>query len=189
MSALPKPNMTADEFLEWVAAQPKEAGRFELIDGTVVKMQAEWLVHAEVKLAMAVLLREAISQAKVPCFAVPDGSLVRTSSNKTYQPDALVYCGARHAADVIEVPNPVILCEVLSPDSVDRDFGEKVQGYFSLPSVRHYLIVDAARRVVIHHRRGDGEDLITRFRKSGELRLDPPGISMKVDQLFERDAL
>jgi Uma2 family endonuclease len=154
--------VTTDAFLVWVAAQPKEAGRFELIDGMVVTLQSERLVQGATR--------------------------VRISTAKSYQPDALVYCGARKPPDVIEIDDPNIVCEILSPDSIDRDHGEKLEGYFSLPGVHHYLIVDPDRRTVIHHRRGPGEDIIRRICKQGDITLDPPGIAIRVADLFERDA-
>ena len=186
MSALPKQTMTADAFIAWALKQPKEAGRFELLDGHVIKMMSERLVHVEVKGAIYTAFRDAIRRGKRPCFPVGDGAMVRITKNRTYGPDGLVYCGDRHSADTVEVPNPCIVVEVVSPDSADRDHGEKVQAYFSLPSVEHYLIVDPERRVVIHHRRAEGEDILTRFRKSGRLKLEPPGIDVDVGAFFER---
>jgi Uma2 family endonuclease len=55
-----------------------------------------------------------------------------------------------------EVPNPIILVEVLSPSTGKRGHGVKRDGYFTLPSLRHYVIVDPDRALVIHHRRGAG---------------------------------
>ena len=53
----------------------------------------------------------------------------------------------------MEIPNPVVVVEVLSPSTAADDQGVKLDGYFSLPSVQHYLIVDPDRRVMIHHKR------------------------------------
>jgi Uma2 family endonuclease len=72
-----------------------------------------------------------------------------------YEPDALVRCGPPLPADAIEVADPVIVVEVVSPSSRGIDCGVKLAGYFALPSLRHYLIVDTGTRVVIHHRRGE----------------------------------
>jgi Uma2 family endonuclease len=121
------------------------------------------------------------------CEAVVDGPTVRVSAKKTYKPDGLIYCGPRLPDDVIEVSNPLLVWEVLSPDSVDRDHGEKLPGYFTVESIQHYLIVDPERRMIIHHRRGEGEDLLTRVRKSGRLKFDPLGIEIAVEDVFERE--
>lgn len=53
--------------------------------------------------------------------------------------------------------------------------GDKLVGYFKVPSVAHYLIVHPLQRVVPDHARGTGDLIETRIRTAGELRLDPPG--------------
>jgi Uma2 family endonuclease len=186
MNVLPKREMTADEFLAWAAVQPTDVGVFELIDGFVVTMQSERLIHARAKGSLYSLLNAAIRNGKLPCEAIVDGPMVRIDPTKIYRPDGLIHCGQTLPDTCIEIPDPLLVYEVLSPDSIERDHGEKVQGYFSLPSVQHYLIIDPTRRVVIHHRRGVGEELITRFRKSGTLQLDPPGLSFTIEEIFER---
>ena len=57
-------------------------------------------------------------------------------------------------------------------------------GYFSLPSLAHYLILDPERRVAIHHKRGQGDIIETRILSEGVVRLDPPGIEAPVAEMF-----
>ena len=64
--------------------------------------------------------------------------------------------------------------------------GAKLEGYFSLPSVAHYLILDADRRKVVHHKRGVGDIVETRILAAGRLALDPPGLELSVENFFER---
>ena len=188
MSALPKHEMTADEFLAWDLKQPKsEGGKLELADGLVITQQSERIIHVEVKAALASALREAILRAKLPCFALHDGATVRVAPKKVYKPDGLVYCGPRLPPETVEIPDPAIIFEVLSEDSLARDHGDKVEAYFTLPSLQHYLIVDPERRAVVHHRRGPEDDLLTRIRKTGSLRFEPPGIEIDLGEIFERE--
>ena len=51
------------------------------------------------------------------------------------------------------MPEPLIVVEVLSAGTRDRDFTIKLAGYASLPSVAHYLLVETRRRLVVHHHR------------------------------------
>ncbi len=60
----------------------------------------------------------------------------------------------------------------------------KLEGYFSLRSVEHYLIFDPDRRVMIHHRRGQAEAIETRILRDGVIRLDPPGLEAEVAGFF-----
>ena len=68
------------------------------------------------------------------------------------------------------------MVEVLSPSSLARDSGAKLEDYFRLPSVRHYLIVKTENRTIIHHARGADGIILTRIVHEGPLLLDPPGI-------------
>jgi Uma2 family endonuclease len=75
--------------------------------------------------------------------------------------------------------------EVLSPGTQVTDLRDKLRGYFTVPSVHHYLIVDPEKQMVIHHARGEGDALQTRLLSAGELRLSPPGLSVAVPSFFE----
>ena len=172
--------MTVDEFLVWAEGRP---GRYELDGGTVVAMLPESVGHLEAKASAYDTLRAAIADAGVPCHALPDGATVRVDVGTAYEPDALVYCGSRLPRGAIEVPKPIIVIDVLSPSTGRHDRSGKLIGYFAVPSLHHYLIVDAERRAVIHHARR-GDEIATRILRGGNLRLDPPGLDLTVEDLF-----
>ncbi|MCC6197615.1 MAG: Uma2 family endonuclease [Burkholderiales bacterium] len=177
MTALTKPRMTVDDFLAW--ADGRE-GRWELVDGEVVSMSPERAVHGEMKLNAAVALRAAVAAAGVKCGVLPDSVVVRIDRHTTFQPDVLVYTGARLPAKALEVDTAVIVVEILSPSTAAKDLGDKLAGYFRVPSIHHYLIVDPERRMIIHHKRGSGDVIETRIVSSGAIALDPPGIAITV---------
>jgi Uma2 family endonuclease len=174
--------MTVDEFLPWAVAQE---GRYELHDGNVIIMSPERAAHWKSKFAVAIALRDAIKAACLNCHAVPDGATVRVSAKTAFEPDALVYCGDEVSDNALEVPNPVIVVEVLSPGTEATDMRDKLRGYFTLPSVHHYLIVDPDRRLIIHHARGSGDALQTRLLTSGPVVLEPPGLRVEASAFFE----
>lgn len=182
MSAEPKPRMSVDEFLAWAEDRP---GRYELDRGEVVAMAPERARHADVKFAVQAALKAALRRGGLPCRMLPDGMTVRIDRETAYEPDALVYCGPRLDPAAVEVPNPVILVEVLSASARGVDSGEKFSGYFRIPSVQHYLIVDPERRLVVHHRRGGDARIETRSVTDVALILDPPGIRLALAELFE----
>jgi Uma2 family endonuclease len=174
--------LTADEFIAWALDQP--TGRFELDNGVVVAMAPERASHAIAKGNAFVALRNAIGARGLACQAFPDGMSVRISDRTVYEPDALVRCGSPLAGDAIEANDPVILVEVVSPSSRGVDRGAKLASYFSLPSVRHYLILDTEKRVVIHHLRAEDGAINTRILDDGPLALDPPGLVVEVRDMF-----
>jgi Uma2 family endonuclease len=181
MTALPKHKMTVDQYLAWAEGQE---GRFELYAGTVYAMTPERAEHADVKFAVQTALAAGIQRAGVPCHMLPDGMTVRVDRDTAHEPDALVYCGPKLPGSSIEVPNPIIVVEVLSPSTRNIDASAKLAGYFRVPSVHHYLIVDIDQRIVIHHRRNVGDAIATRIVGEGSLRLDPPGIDLALADIF-----
>jgi Uma2 family endonuclease len=181
MSTLAQRKMTVDEFLVW--AEGRE-GRWELYDGVPYAMPSERTGHIKVKGAVYLALLRAVRKAGVPCHVLTDGSGVRISRHVMHGPDALIYCGPELPDDALEVPNPIVLVEVLSPSTRRFDEAVKRDGYFGLPSVQHYLIVDPDGPPVAHHcRRPDGTILKSEVHK-GTLTLSPPGIEVDVTELL-----
>ena len=84
----------------------------------------------------------------------------------------------------MEISDPVVVVEVVSPSSRAIDSGAKLTDYFRLPSVRHYLVVNIDARAVTHHRRGEAGDIATRILRDGTLALDPPGLTVEVAAHF-----
>ena len=70
-------------------------------------------------------------------------------SDTAYEPDALVNCGEKIPTGSMLAPAPVVVVEVVSPSSSKRDTGLKVEGYFSVATIAHYLVVDLAKRIVL----------------------------------------
>lgn len=181
MSEAAQSLMTVDEFL---ASAEERDGRWEIEHGVAYAMAPERLEHARVKLLTVIALGNAIRRAGLPCEAVTDSVAVRITARTAYQPDALVYCGPRLPPEVREVRDPVILVEVLSPSSEWRDVHPKLIGYFSLPSVAHYLVIHPVGRSIVHHSRAGGGLIETRILYDGALRLDPPGLDLNMAELF-----
>jgi Uma2 family endonuclease len=175
--------MTVDDYLAWGNSQ-SERRRTELINGRIVAMTPERVEHVEIKFATALALKIAISRAKVSCHALGDGLTVRIDDHTAYEPDALVYCGERLERGSLTVPNPVVIVEVLSPTTAHTDTSAKLIGYFKLPSVMHYLVIDPDARTVIHHARAPGGSIAGHPASDGTLRLDPPGIELRIADLF-----
>jgi len=178
----PRP-MTATEFIDWAMAQP--TGRYELVAGEVVAMSPERVGHAMVKADVREALKAAVRDAGLDCEVYPDGMSVFIDDATVYEPDALVRCGEPLDREAIRVSDPVVIVEVLSRSTQAADLGGKLEGYFRLASVRHYLIVKTETRSVIHHWRDDASALRTAILATGgEISLDPPGLRVSVDELF-----
>jgi len=181
MTVLTESRMTVDEYLAWAEAHP---GRYELFRGEVFPMSPETTGHVKIKGAVYRALYGAVRESGYPCHVLSDGATVRVDSMTAYEPDALVYCGPERALSNIEVPEPIILVEVLSPSTRQLDASVKLTGYFRLPSVAHYLIVDPAEPMIVHHSRKPGQDIVTRVVTEGVIQLEPPGIEIALTDIY-----
>lgn len=174
--------MSRVEFRHWADAQPR--GRYERVDGIVVRMAAERAAHMRVKMRVWRAFDRALRAAGLPCEAMGDGMTVEVDDDTDYEPDALINCGPRVGGDDIAAPNPVVVVEVLSPSTQSVDTGLKLAGYFQVPSIRHYLIVRADRQAVTQHQRRDDGGIETRLLTSGPVTLDPPGIIIPLEEFY-----
>lgn len=159
--------MTADAYLAWLDEQP--TWRYELVDGQIVAMNAQRAEHIKVKVAVANALAAATQGKHVQVLG--DGMSVRIDDRTVFEPNALVYGGAEVPGDTTVMSNPIVVVEVLSPGTKTADTTRKLEGYFKLASVRHYLIVDPAARAVVHHARDDKGKIATEVRSDGEMAL------------------
>ncbi len=181
MTALTKPRMTVDEFLAWAEGRP---GRYELFRGEVVAMSPETVGHTKIKGAVYLALLVGVRDRNLPCHVLTDGATVRIDDTTAYEPDALVYCGRELPPTVLEVSEPVIIVEVLSPSTRRVDGSLKLAGYFRLPSVAHYLIVDPTQATILHHSRSGDDTIRTRIVTAGRIMLDPPGLELAVSDIY-----
>ena len=183
MATAPQTLLTVDEFL---ARAHEREGSWELHDGVAVCMAPERFTHVVTKQAAYSALAAAIRRAGLPCMALPDGAGVRISARVLYKPDALVFCGPPPHPDALEIPDPIIVVEVLSPSTAAYDQADKL-AYFTVPSVMHYLILNPDTRRGVHHWRTREGAIQTGILREGALRLDPPGIELEVGDLFSAE--
>ena len=176
----PDLRMTREEYRAWADQQPR--GRYERMNGVVVAMAPERIGHARCKARAWQALHQAIRTAGVLCEALPDGITVQVGDSD-YEPDAIVQCGPLDPNGVV-ADNPLIIVEVLSPSTSATDRAWKLQEYFRLPSVSHYLIVWADKQQIAHHRRGNDGMIETRIVLEGSIDLDPPGIAIALADIY-----
>ena len=182
-AAAAKDRMSVAEFLAWRETQPK--ARYELFRGEVVTAMApERARHGRSKANAWRAIADSIARAGLPCEAFVDSIGVSIDAETFYQPDVVVNCGEAVAPDALCAPAPLVIVEALSTTTQRVDTSEKLQDYFRLPGLAHYLVVDLSRRVVLHYRRsGDGPAL--KIAGEGDLVLDPPGFAVAVADLLD----
>ena len=148
----PSPRMTAEAFVAWTETQP-DRPRYELFDGHVYEMGAERLVHAEIKARIVSSFRRQIAERNLG--ARRSATAWRCASTKRRSSSLTPWSAADPGCPVIR---RVIIDPVdrrrgrLALDSANRRAREASR-YFRNPTLRHYLIIIPAKRIVLHHMR------------------------------------
>jgi Uma2 family endonuclease len=182
MTVQPKHKLRVEDYVRQYAGTP--AGRYELVDGAVVTMAAETSLHNITKGRLFVEVDRAVSDAGLDCQVFTDGMTVKIDEHTAREPDAAVQCEGKILEGSLILDAPLIVFEVVSPSSERDDIGAKLVEYFSVSSIQHYVVVDPWKRVVVHHRRESGNMIQTVILGVGEVRFDPPGFSLAVEQLL-----
>jgi Uma2 family endonuclease len=183
MTEIPKDKMNVLEFLTWADALPGDS-RYELDRGVPVAMAPGTAQHVRAIMAAANALAASVKSAGVPCELFVDGPGVKVDDATAYIPDVSLNCGERMPDDARFLTNPIAVVEVLSPSTKRMDKHIKLNGYFKIASIRHYAVVDLADRIVFHHRRGDDGLILTAILREGDLKLDPPGLTLPLADMF-----
>jgi Uma2 family endonuclease len=91
-----------------------------------------------------------------PCQSMNSaGGGVATTGNKVRYPDATVTCSPIVGTERL-VPDPVIVFEVPSPNSVHEDSTVKKLEYQAVPTIRRYVLIDQTKAAVtVHARAGE----------------------------------
>ena len=140
--------MSLDDFEEMLADKPDNE-RWELIGGRVVRMMvgARW-EHSYIAGNLSAALRDRLRAAKRGCYVFQENFYMKERKLEAAMlPDVLVRCGALEAG-ATSVNDPVVLAEIISPGSAERDRVEKWGVYKKLKSLQHYLLVSRDQPIV-----------------------------------------
>jgi len=173
---------TPDEFLRWNEGRE---GKREFVNGRVVEMMINVTRnHARLTTRLLLALAKALDTSRFDVGAADFG--VRTPDGIRY-PDVFVdrVTTETSGAD-LATTHPVLLAEILSASSYNRDFGEKVADYTALPTLQQYLILaqDEARAWIWTR---SGENWLGPLQVAGiaeKIHLSRLEISLDLDALY-----
>jgi Uma2 family endonuclease len=185
---LRKPRMSRDEFFVWAEAQdtPYEFDGFE-----PVAMTRGTLRH---NLIIKNILRAVDARLRDGCQSLGPEAGVRTIGDAVRYPDAVVTCSKIDYA-AREVPNPIVVFEVLSATSHHNDRIVKLLEYRAVPSIRRYIIVEHdSAALTLHARSEPGADWTTtaltadKFLPLPEIHIEIPVAELFVNTDLASDA-
>ena len=177
------PEMSVEEFLDFAESSED---RYEYIDGEPHKMTGGKLNHFQI--IANIMFQFRLLLAETDCRTLPNGMLVSVGEASLVSPDVIVVCGEPETeADTRILLNPILVVEVTSPSSMERDRVVKREYYGDVPSIQAYLVVDQERAVVELYRRGDTGWYIQRFSNLDDhVPLEALGIRLPLRDIYQR---
>jgi Uma2 family endonuclease len=172
------------DFLAW---ERQQAERYEWVNGIVRMMTGGTVAHNRLTRNCARALENRLQGSDCEVFA-SDMKVVSPEDDVMY-PDVAIVCG-EIAEQATELRTPVVVVEVLSQSTAARDHGPKRWAYQTIPSLKHYVVVDQGKPVVeVASRNDDGSwrSVIHRGLDT-RLRLDILGVEIGLEEVFARVA-
>ena len=177
-------HMTIDEFDTYIESI-SNGKDFELIDGKPVLMGNPTEVHEQIAMNIAGALKPRMDTRG--CRTYAGNMRVQASSDGTgkdkFKPDIVVRCGP--VSTNTYVLDPVVIVEVLSPSTMDRDRGIKLAFYKQLPTVQHVVLAYSDQMRVEHYvRTGIGWERNVLPHPESVLELEAVEFSMSLGEVY-----
>ena len=148
------PVMDVAEFLDWDAPTP---GHWQLVDGEPRAVAPASLPHNSILFELGALIRDHFLAQGSACRIIPTlGVIPRVRADRNFRiPDLGVTCSPE-PLEGYDLPNPVLLVEILSPSNQSETWGN-VWTYTTIPSVQEILVIRTSSiRADLLRRRADG---------------------------------
>lgn len=140
--------ISVDEYLEQYAGE-----RYEWVRGALVPMPPTSLSHQDIVLYLVMLLRAYLTLRPIGRM-IGDGLTIQLPGVESRrQPDGqiILHTNPGTLTETMMIGAPDIVIEVVSRESVTRDYGEKFEEY-ERGRVPEYWIIDPLRQVCHFHR-------------------------------------
>ncbi len=146
--------MTLDE---WSNLLKRSKHKYHYVHGEAVEMASASIWHNLIAMNTAVTIGNALESEKSGYEILGSNQCVCVRDNLYYFPDLVVVCGAMQIDTRDALRNPEAVIEVLSPSTKTDDRTDKFREYQSIPSLRHYVLIDQNRVAVTHYEKIAGD--------------------------------
>ena len=175
--------MSTDEFLEWCLEQE---GRWELVDGVPVEMMAgAKQPHDVIVVNLITALDRRLGDGPRRPSTADVGA--RMTGGNLRRPDLTVDCGPLNTNSA-ESTEPTVFFEVLSPSTRGVDFLRKPAEYKLVPTLRHFVLLEAQVAYAWVWSRVDADRWSDAFVSGldGVLELPGVGVSLPLSEVYRR---
>lgn len=137
---------------EYLAFEEKSKIKHEYMDGEIFAMAGASRKHNLATANISRVLGNQLEESNCEVYA--SDFRVRIREGHNVYPDVAVACGNIQTADNENtLLNPIVVFEVMSRSTEKRDRGDKAEDYFSLASLKDYVLVSQYRVRVEHFSR------------------------------------
>jgi len=172
---------------EAIRDRPLDTDRYELLDGEVLVTPSPSPAHQEVVSELVSLLRPLVRTHWSVLSGPLDVELRTREGDTVLQPDLLIARRDRLTDKGHDGP-PVLVVEVLSPTTWQRDLGVKMAAY-AQAGVQHYWVVAPATPSVTVYELGEQGMYVERHHAEGAQRLElgaPVHVALTPESLVGR---
>jgi hypothetical protein len=143
--------------------------RAELLKGRVVDRSADVLGDNMARGDLFFAFKNAIEETKAGLNVYTYAALVRISEDTVRMPDSIVQSFGGGRARV--VADPLIVTDIKFEHLSKGEMQQRLEDYFSVGSIQHYLVVERERGLILHHERR-GNAIVTHMVRSGAIAFD-----------------
>ena len=174
--------LTIDEFLQWDSGDDR---RYELVRGFPMAMSAPSRAHQIIAVNFGRRLAEALDE-RPPCSAGAEVPIALPDRDDSCHVADLAVTCTEHEPGERLIPDPLVIVEILSPSTENRDRKVKLPDYRSIPSVVEIVLVDQQPFYCEVHRRLDGGRWLTDLllRPDARLRLESIGFDQPLAAMY-----
>ncbi|MBL9155755.1 MAG: Uma2 family endonuclease [Verrucomicrobiales bacterium] len=161
---------------DYLAGELTSSTKHEYRDGIVYAMAGARNVHNDIAVnAVASLHAQLRGRPCKPCNSDTKIRIRHRSGTRFYYPDVSVVCSPNPPEDSWQ-DAPVVILEVASPATRRIDLGEKMDSYFTIPTLSVYLVAETSEPVVRVYRRSPDGDFRPEWVIGPDAAIDLPAI-------------
>lgn len=180
--------MSEAEYLAFADAQET---KYEYKRGRVYAMSGGSVRHGVLTMSMGRHIDNLLGDRQ--CSVTSPDVRVHIASKRTYRyPDVTVFCGDPqfYEGRTDTITNPVMLVEVLSPESAVRDYNEKLEEYTQIETLQAYLLVSQDQPKVALFWRNEAGQWIYEFASGNDAEITVPlmgeALRLSLAQIYRR---
>jgi Uma2 family endonuclease len=155
---------------------------YQLFEGRIVAMNPPLVGHAAL---VGRLIRIIGNQLKQPCEVYAEAGIIPVNRRHSwYKADLIATCTPGNFKDQF-IAEPMLVVEVLSPNTSATDFSRKLPDYQQMPSIRDILLVSSMERLVRHWRHAPDGWAEHGHRRSATVRLSGLPVAIAMSDLYD----